>query len=358
MDRPARYRVAAVAFDHMHIGDQIRVAQLYPDADLVGVYDTDRQRMDAVCDDLGVPQELRYTDVSEMMAQSRPDVVFVCSTTESHLAWVTVLAPYGVLIILEKPLATSYEDGLAIAEVVAETPSEVYVNWPLEWYPSHRTTARVVSEGLIGDVLEVHYYDGNRGPLGHSHGKKTIARDATVEAKNASWWYDPASGGATFDYLGYGATLGTWFRDGELPTRITAMAHVPAGLRVDEQSVTIAEFAQGLSTYQCRWGTFTDPWVAQPQPFCGFVVVGTAGTIVSRDFAPALSVQTHDAPEGYELPVDPPIDATANALSYLLSRRDTGVPAKGPCTLEVALKGQRIVDAARQAMATGSVVTL
>ena len=28
-----------------------------------------------------------------------------------------------------------------------------------------------VDEGVIGDVIEVHYYDGNRGPLAHAADK-------------------------------------------------------------------------------------------------------------------------------------------------------------------------------------------
>ncbi|NHF62338.1 Gfo/Idh/MocA family protein [Microcella pacifica] len=358
MNNVPQYRVAGVAFDHMHIGDQLRVAQLHPQAEVTGVFDTDKARMDAVCDDLGIATELRHLDLQQMLASARPDIVFVCSPTDQHLEYVRLLAPLEVTIILEKPLSTSHADGLAMHDAIAGTGSEVYVNWPLEWYPAHRMTAKVIAEGLIGDVTEVHYYDGNRGPLGHAHGKKTLALGATPEEKNGNWWYDPASGGATYDYLGYGTTLGTWFRDDELPSRVTAMSFVPDGLFVDEQSVTIAEFASGLSTYRTRWGTFTDPWTTQPQPFCGFVVVGTGGTIVSRDFATTLSVQTHERPDVHEIDVDESTETTKNALSYLLHCRETGVAPSGPCTLETALKGQLIVDAARASMAAGKVVEL
>ena len=41
------------------------------------------------------------------------------------------------------------------------------INWPLAWYPPHRTARRLIAEGEIGEVIEVHYYDGNRGPLWH-----------------------------------------------------------------------------------------------------------------------------------------------------------------------------------------------
>ena len=41
------------------------------------------------------------------------------------------------------------------------------INWPLAWYPTHVTAKRLVDEGAIGRISEVHYYDGNRGPLYH-----------------------------------------------------------------------------------------------------------------------------------------------------------------------------------------------
>ena len=60
---------------------------------------------------------------------------------------------------------------------------------------------------------------------------------------------------------------------------------IPEGLEVDEHSITVARYAQGLSKFETRWGTFTDPWVTQPQPKCGFVITGTHGTISSYAYA-------------------------------------------------------------------------
>lgn len=358
MPAPRRYRVCGVGFDHMHIGDQLQVALEHPQTEVVGVHDPQPDKMNQVCNDIGVPASLRYNDVDAMMAAGRPDMVFVCSTTDQHLPWVRYLAPHGVIIVLEKPFATTYEDAREMERVVAESDSEIFINWPLEWYPAHRTTARLIGEGLIGDVTEVHYYDGNRGPLGHIHGKKTVTHHASAEEKTQSWWYDPVSGGATLDYLGYGATLGTWFRSGTMPTAVTGTRFLPTGLPVDEQSVTIGEFPTGLSTYQCRWGTFTDPWSIQPQPFCGFVIVGTDGTLTSRDFAPAVLAQTHEHPEPFEIPIDEATPETLNAMSYILHCREHGEDPDGPLTTKVALKGQLIVDKARESMDTGSRVEL
>ena len=83
--------------------------------------------------------------------------------------------------------------------------------------PPHLTAHRLIREGRIGEVTEVHFYDGNRG-------RSTTARQDRVHPTEAdkagAWWYSKAAGGGSLlDYLGYGTTLGTWFRDGEVPRR-------------------------------------------------------------------------------------------------------------------------------------------
>ena len=61
---------------------------------------------------------------------------------------------------------------------------------------------------------------------------------------------------------------------GKRPLEVTATVDEPAGLEVDEHSIVVARYAHGLSKFETRWGTFTDPWTIQPQPKCGFVIAG------------------------------------------------------------------------------------
>jgi glucose-fructose oxidoreductase len=228
---------------------------------------------------------------------------------------------------------------------MAGTGKQLIINWPLRWYPSHATAKRLLDEGTIGEVIEVHYYDGNRGPLWHTADK--IETTPTPEAKAASWFYRKASGGGSLlDYLGYGATLGTWFMDGRAPLEITAMVDQPAGLEVDEHAMVIARYATGLSKFETRWGTFTDPWMHQPQPKCGFVIVGTDGTLSSYDLEPAVRVQTRDCPAGREIPCDELVHPNHNPIAYVLDCLEKGKDVEGPLSPAIARIGQRIVDAA------------
>ena len=54
---------------------------------------------------------------------------------------------------------------------------------------------RLIDEGVIGDVLNVHHYGGNRGPLFHRADK--AACEPTPEEKRASWFYKKDRGGGS-----------------------------------------------------------------------------------------------------------------------------------------------------------------
>lgn len=354
-----QWKIVVIGFDHMHAGDQIAAIMAHPRAVLAGAWDSDRSRMDAVCDDLGVTTELRFSDLDQLMDQAAPDIAVVCSPTDQHRRFAEYFAERGVHVLLEKPLASSLDDARAILEAAMNGSVRLGVNWPLAWYPAHRTAKRLIAEGRIGRVTEVHYYDGNRGPLFHTHGKQETDPVAVKGAKKDSWWYSAAHGGGSLrDYLGYGSTLATWFRDGELPSDVLARAYVAEGDEVDEQSVVIATYSDGLSTFQTRWGTFTDPWTDQPWPRCGFVIVGTEGTIASFDFADAVVLQTRAEPAGTSVPVDVLLLEETGGVANLVSALDSGRPLEGPTSAETSFSGQRIVEAAARSIACGTSVPM
>ncbi len=142
------------------------------------------------------------------------------------------------------------------------------------------TAKRLIDAGLIGDVTEVHYYGGNRGPVHMVAETDGMSDSELLAAKRASWFYQRETGGGSLlDYLGYGTTMGTWFMEGRKPLEVTCMVDEPEGLDVDEQSVTVCRYETGLSTFETRWGIFTHPWETQPQPRAGYTLVGRDGTL-------------------------------------------------------------------------------
>ncbi len=345
-----RWKVAGINFSHMHMGDLLRNVLDHPEAEIVGVCDEQRDSMTAAIDALKIDSSKVFTDYKECMESTRPDLVILCPATGEHALWVERVAPYGADLFVEKPFASSLADADRMIDAVQKTGKQMLINWPLRWVPSHFTTHRLIAEGLIGDVIEVHHYGGNRGPL--YHGADKVEFEPTAEDKMQSWWYKLESGGGSLrDYLGYGVTLGTWFNGGKKPLEVTSITTGTPGLEVDEHSITVARYEDGMSKFETRWGTFSDPWVHQPQPKCGFVVRGTGGTIASYDYESTIRVQTKDCPEGYDQQVDELPAGERNGIEYMLNRLEKGLPIDGPLSPEIARIGQQIIETAIQSAA-------
>jgi glucose-fructose oxidoreductase len=331
----------------MHMGDLLRQVREHPFAEIVGICDETPSRMEGAANNFSIPAERQFTDYRACLEKTQPDIVILCPNTGQHADYVEKVAPYGVHVLVEKPMAAHLADADRMIRAMQTTGKTMVINWPLRWYPPHITTKRLIDEGVIGAVREVHYYDGNRGPLRHIADKIEIGEEEAARQKSQSWWYQKAAGGGSLlDYLGYGVTLGTWFHDGKAPLEVTTVVDEPHGLEVDEHSVTIARYEQGLSKFETRWGTFTDPWTLQPQPKCGFVVVGTAGTISSYDYETVIRVQTEARPETHEVTVDEIEPPYQNPIQYLLHCLTTGEPVTGPLEPTLCRIGQQIVDSA------------
>jgi predicted dehydrogenase len=351
-------RVVGINFDHMHMGDLLRQVHDHPGAEIAGICDADPARMEGAVKAFNIPADRVFTDVAACMAV-KPDLVILCPATADHATCVEMVAPRGCNIMVEKPFAATLLDADRMIAACAASGARLAINWPLAWYASHNTAKRLIDDGMIGDLREVHFYDGNRGPLYHLADKIEVSPEEVERQKPGSWWYKAASGGGSLlDYLGYGATLGTWFMNGEAPIDVTSTTWGAPGLEVDEHSVTVLRYARGMSKMETRWGTFTDPWTIQPQPRCGFVLVGSDGTIASWDYDDHVTVQTRDRPEAHAIPAPPMQAPNRGPIEHLLHVFASGAPLHPPLDPAIARTGQRIVDTAFASAKAGRTLPL
>lgn len=353
----SKWRIAGVNFSHMHMGDLLRCVVEHPNAEIVGICDERHEEMQDAIESLSICEDRVFTDYQQCMRETKPEMVILCPPTGEHADWTERIAPFGAHLFVEKPFAASLADADRMIAAAEQSGKELVINWPARWDRSHYTAWCLINDGLIGDVLEVHYYGGNRGPL--YHGADKVEYHPTTEDKQNSWWYKAETGGGSLrDYLGYGVTLGTWFNGGQKPIDVTAVVASAEGVEVDEHSVTIARYAHGLSKFETRWGTFTDPWIHQPQPKCGFVIRGSGGTIASYDYESSVRVQTSTRPEGYDHAVEELPTGEKNGIEYVLSRIDAGLPIEGPLSPAVARIGQQIIETAIRSIERGGTVPL
>ncbi len=62
------FRVIGISFDHMHMGDLLRQVHEHPEAEIAGIFDPDRGRMQAAVETFGIPEERVFTDLDACLA--------------------------------------------------------------------------------------------------------------------------------------------------------------------------------------------------------------------------------------------------------------------------------------------------
>ena len=147
--------------------------------------------------------------------------------------------------------------------------------------------------------------------------------------------------------------------NGEAPLEVTSVVDETPGIEVDQHSITVCRYARGLSKFETRWGTLTDPWTQQPQPKCGFVLVGSDGSISSYDYDDFVTLQTRKATDaGRKCPPTRCRPAGAGRSSTCWRRIEDGAPIAGPLDPALSLIGQRMIDSAVLSAASKRAVPL
>jgi len=351
-------KIAGINFDHFHMGDLLRMVHDHPDAELVGISDEQPERMLEAQENFGLSDAQVFTDYRACLEMTKPDLVILCPAAARHAEWTEKVAPFGVHILMEKPFASTVAEADRMVAAMSGTDKKLAINWPLVWVAAPVKAYQIIQDGMIGEIIEVHHYGGNRGPLWH--GADKIEHEPTPERKAASWFYSAAEGGGSMqDYLGYGTTLGTWFNGSKKPIEVTAMWDLANNdLEVDEHSIVIARYDTGLSKFETRWGTFTDPWTLQPQPRCGFVIKGSEGTLSCYDYAESIHVQNREHPEGIDIEVPALESPHRNPVEYVLDCLKNEKPIEGPLSVGISRIGQQIVDTAFQSAKLGKTLPL
>ena len=126
-----KWRVAGINFDHMHMGDNLRMAFEHPNVEVVGVCDEAPARMQSALRAFNLPADRAFTDYRACLEKTKPDLVLLCPATAKHGEWVEKVAPYGVHVIVEKPFAASLPEADAMIAAMAASGKRLAINWPL-----------------------------------------------------------------------------------------------------------------------------------------------------------------------------------------------------------------------------------
>ena len=114
--------------------------------------------MQAAATTFGIPEDRIFTDFDACMATGPYDMALLCVATAQHAEYTERLAAYNLHVFVEKPFAASSDDARRMMAAMDRTDKQLIINWPLRWVESHVTAKRLIDEGMIGDLREVHFY--------------------------------------------------------------------------------------------------------------------------------------------------------------------------------------------------------
>jgi predicted dehydrogenase len=151
----ARYRVAQVGIGPRgiaHLDGFLRNPDRF---DLVALCARHQDRLVDVAQRFGNPAI--YTDAEAMLAETRPDVFCFVTKPDVRLSFVELAARYGTrAIAFEKPMATSLREAAAIRELCRQHGIKAIVSQQHKYLTSLATLKRMVDEGDIGEIIEIH----------------------------------------------------------------------------------------------------------------------------------------------------------------------------------------------------------
>jgi len=341
-EEEAPVRVVLAGLVHGHAFGFFDQFQKRMDLQVVGIAEADRQLTAQFTKKYGLAPGLFYSDLEEMLKATHPQAVLAYTNTYDHRRVVEICARYGVPVMMEKPLAVSFEDARAIEKAARAGRIQVLVNYETTWYRSNQAAYDLVHENAIGEIRKIVVHDGHQGP-----------KEINVGPEFLAWLTDPKlnGGGALFDFGCYGADLATWLMDGKRPDSVTAVTQrikPEVYPRVDDEATIILTYPHAQAIVQASWN-----WPFSRKDMEVYGQKGYAIT-VGRD---AVRVRLPDKEEN---PADAkPLEKTKeDSVSYLRAVLLGGLEPEGQSSLETNVIVTEILDAARKSAATGKTVLL
>src|SRR5688572_27032202 len=152
------WKIAGINFDHMHMGDLLRMVHEHPNAEIAGVCDDDPARMETAIRNFSIPPDRVFTDYRACLEKTKPDLAVLCPATAEHGLWTKRVAEFGVDLMVEKPFAGSLAEADEMIAAQKAIGKLLAINWPLRWVPAYVAARQAIDQGAIGDVIEFHHY--------------------------------------------------------------------------------------------------------------------------------------------------------------------------------------------------------
>jgi len=336
-------RVVIAGLVHGHADGFFSHSLNRSDIQIIAITEPDRAIFDRYAAKFHLDPSLYHADLDETLRTTKPQAVLAYTSTYDHREVVELCARYSVPVMMEKPLAVSFEDAQAIARAARAANIQVLVNYETSWYPSNHAAYDLVHSGGIGEIRKVVVHDGHQGP-----------KEINVAPEFFEWLTDPRlnGAGALFDFGCYGADLMTWLMDGQRPLSVTAVTQqIKPDIypHVDDEATVILTYPHAQAILQPSWN-----WPFDRKDMEVYGRTGSIFTIAKNDVSVRLPHEAQ-ATKRAAAAIPTPYD---DSLTYLRAVLLDGAKPDALSSLETNLVVTEILDAARRSAASGKTIQL
>ena len=131
------------------------IRRLAPDVRVVGIVDPDQEGARARLDECDRADVAFFDSVDDLVRKGKPDALLVGTRCNLHTPYATEIAKYDLPLFLEKPVATSLAQAIALEQAFDNSRCRVVVSFPLRVSPLCELARRHVEQGAVGAAEHV-----------------------------------------------------------------------------------------------------------------------------------------------------------------------------------------------------------
>lgn len=320
-------------------GAHIRAFEQNPHARVVAICSRRAETARQKAADFQLSDCAVYTDVSEALRDPRVDIAVICTPNHLHCEQVLLAAEAGKHVLIEKPIALSYADALAMQAAIHKAGVRSLVGYVLHYNPLF-VTAKKMQKDFIGDIryAETDYFH-------------RVEDDIPCY----EWNRTTAVGGSSLLAGGcHAVDAMRWFMREEVVSVYAQTCRIREDFEFDGTAAVILKFANGAVGKVGSSYDFLSPYVFNVR------LCGTKGTLWNdRLWSPGMIEKQQDylqlpvlLPNSGDVSHHPFPEQAAHLIDCIRKGRETD------CSIDDAVKTQEVIAAADLSAKTGKAVHL
>jgi len=127
----------------------------HPGVELVAVCDIDKKKAEQFAADFNIPNA--YSSHKQMIADCKIDAVSIVTPDFAHAEAACDCANAGIDMLIEKPLATSYDDVERIVKAVRKNNVRIMVDLHNRWSPPFAVAKQSLDNGELGKPISAYF---------------------------------------------------------------------------------------------------------------------------------------------------------------------------------------------------------